>query len=272
MPDISRAVLQAQEVLRLKNYSPATQKTYLGALRVFFEQYPDVRDLNISHIKSFLLKKQASRSSAQTLNCYLHSIKFYYREVVHRSFAIDLPNAKRPSRLPVVLSRHEIDCILSCIENEKYKTAIALAYGAGLRVSEVRDMRAGSIDFDRGIINIYQGKGKKDRITLLPEKLIEELQRRCHGKMPVDYVFESSRGGKLTSRSFQAVFERACKQARIQKPATFHSLRHSFATHILEGGTDVRFIQQLLGHANIRTTQRYTHVSTLSLRNIHSPL
>lgn len=272
MRRVQEALLQTQEVLSLKNYSSATRKSYIGSLRRFFKVYSDTNTLDLAHVRSFLSSKRKNGASAQTMNGYLHAIRFYYKEVLGVSVAIDIPRAKRPVRLPVVLSRNEIDRILTGITNKKHKTAIALAYGAGLRVSEVRDLRVGSIDFDRRVVVVYQGKGKKDRVTVLPEKLITLLTQRCAGKMPSDFVFESSRGGRLTSRTFQIVFERACKAAGIQKPATFHSLRHSFATHILERGTDIRFIQQLLGHANIRTTQRYTHVSAPALSGIRSPL
>ena len=179
---------------------------------------------------------------------------------------------KRPSRLPVTLSHKEIERILLNVSNDKHRTMIALAYGSGLRVSELTDLRVGSIDFDEDMIYVYQGKGKKDRITLLPRTIKEELGKWTAGKCPSDHLFESERGGRLSTRSIQLVFERAMKAAEIKKPATFHSLRHSFATHILEQGTDLRFIQKLLGHSNIRTTQRYTHVSTASLRAIQSPL
>lgn len=206
------------------------------------------------------------------MQSYLHAIQFFYREVVGVNLDLRIKTPKRPTRLPVTLSRAEIERVLQSIANEKHRTMVALAYGAGLRVSELTDLRIGSVSFEEGILYVYQGKGNKDRITLLPDAIIPELKNRVVGKCHDDYLFESERGGRLSTRSIQLVFERALKNAKIKKPATFHSLRHSFATHILEQGTDLRFIQKLLGHSNIRTTQQYTHVSTASLRAIPSPL
>jgi site-specific recombinase XerD len=149
---------------------------------------------------------------------------------------------------------------------------LSLAYGAGLRVSEVIKLRVQDIAISELSIVVRDGKGGKDRITLLPEKLCSELETIMAGKTGDQYLFESERGGILTTRTAQVVFERSLKLARIKKSATFHSLRHSFATHLLENGVDVRYIQQLLGHASITTTQQYTKVTNPQLRNIKSPL
>ena len=271
--NLEQAFLELERVLTLRNYSRATRKSYTGCLRRFLQKHPDeMNNPNQLSIENFLLDLYEKDSSARTVTSYLQALQFYYRDVVGVNVDMKIKTPKRPSRLPVTLSHKEIERILSCVSNEKHRTMIALAYGSGLRVSELTDLRTGSIDFDEGIIYVYQGKGKKDRITLLPQTIIEELRKCTTGKCPSDYLFESERGGRLSTRSIQKVFERAMKSADIKKPATFHSLRHSFATHILEQGTDLRFIQKLLGHANIRTTQRYTHVSTASLRAIQSPL
>lgn len=147
-----------------------------------------------------------------------------------------------------------------------------IAYGAGLRVSEVRDLRIRDIDFDQMFIHLKLAKGKKDRITLLPTQCVPFLQEMIVGKLGTVLVFESERGGKLSIRTFQKVFHQACTRAGIIKKVHFHSLRHSFATHLLEGGTDVRYVQKLLGHDQIRTTQLYTQVTNPALRQIRSPL
>jgi len=149
---------------------------------------------------------------------------------------------------------------------------IALGYGAGLRVSEVVNVKVQDIDLDELVLTIRQSKGKKDRITIVPTTLLQDLQACVSGKKRHQYIFESERGGKLTTSTVQKVFEKACRNADIQKDATFHSLRHSFATHLLENGTDIRYVQALLGHQNIRTTQRYTQVTNPALKNIRSPL
>jgi site-specific recombinase XerD len=271
--NLDQAFLELERVLTLRNYSRATCKSYRGCLLRFLQTHPDeMNKPNKTSIENFLLDLYGKNSSAQTVTSYLQAIQFYYREVIGVNIDLQIKTPRRPSRLPVTLSHKEIERILSNVSNDKHRTMIALAYGSGLRVSELTDLRAGSIDFDEGVIYVYQGKGKKDRITLLPQVIIKELRKSTAGKCPNDYLFESERGGRLSSRSIQKVFSHSLKVSEIKKPATFHSLRHSFATHILEQGTDLRFIQKLLGHSNIRTTQRYTHVSTASLRAIQSPL
>lgn len=147
-----------------------------------------------------------------------------------------------------------------------------IAYSAGLRVSEVTKLRVEDIDFDRKLIHLKMAKGKKDRLTLLSEKLIPDLKNLVFFKKSKDLLFESERGGVLSTAGLQKTFKQALKNAGIKKSATFHSLRHSFATHLLENGTDIRYVQELLGHQNIKTTQIYTHVTNTAIRNIKSPL
>jgi len=149
---------------------------------------------------------------------------------------------------------------------------ISLSYGAGLRISEAQNLKVKDIDFDELTIHIKNAKGKKDRITILPEKIKNDLQKALSFKDQNDFIFESERGGKLSTRTLQKIFEKALMKTGIKKPATFHSLRHSFATHLLENGTDIRYVQELLGHQNIRTTQIYAHVTNPNLKNIKSPL
>jgi len=180
--------------------------------------------------------------------------------------------AKRSKKLPIVLSREEIKNIIDATRNPKHKLIISLAYGAGLRISEVVNLKLKDIDFNELTIHLKNAKGKKDRITIFPEKIKNDLQNLIASKNSDDYVFESERGGKLTERTAQKVFENALRGASIKKDATFHSLRHSFATHLLENGVDVRYVQELLGHQNIRTTQVYTQVTNPKLKNIKSPL
>lgn len=262
--------------LKLKGMSPKTLKAYLSCVR-FFLQYlqgngtTDFR-FDIAKIKAFLLSKQEQGLSPQSVNLYLNAIKFFYRRVMKQNDLIPISFAKRPRKLPVVLSRQEILNTLDVIKNRKHKLMISLAYGAGLRVSEVVGIRVRDLDFARNLLMIRQGKGAKDRLTLLPVKLQRDLRNFAAGRQPHDYLFESERGGKLHSRTAQKVFENSLARAGIFRDATFHSLRHSFATHLLENGTDIRYIQELLGHSNIRTTQRYTQVTMLGIRSIKSPL
>jgi len=174
--------------------------------------------------------------------------------------------------LPIILSRREIKRIISAIANSKHRLLLSLAYGSGLRVSEIVNLKVKDIALKELTIHIKNAKGKKDRITIFSEKLKIDIQSLIAGKKKNDLLLESNRGRKLSTRTAQKVFEKALKLAKIKKDATFHSLRHSFATHLLENGTDVRYVQELLGHQNIRTTQLYTKITTPNLKNIKSPL
>ena len=265
-------ILQTENLLKLRNYSVKTRKSYL----LYIKQYLNfVKKKNFKNkqeaVEKFLLEKVEKNNSSQTINLALNAVKFFYKEVLKNDEKIDLKFTKRSKKLPVVLSKKEIEKILENISNQKYKLAVALAYAGGLRISEIQNLKVKDVDLAELVIHIKNAKGKKARITVFPEKLKTDLQNLTAGKSGNDFVFSSNRGGKLTTRSFQAVFKKALKNAEIKKEATFHSLRHSFATHLLENGTDVRYVQKLLGHANIRTTQIYTQVTNPKLKNIKSP-
>ncbi|HNP75290.1 MAG TPA: tyrosine-type recombinase/integrase [bacterium] len=259
--------------LQLRNYSPKTIDGYLKCLDDYFKFLQnDPQEPDISKIKEFLLKKQEKNYSPQTINVYLNAIKFFYREILKNYIKIEIKSTKRDKKLPIALSREEINKIINTISNSKHRLLISLSYGAGLRVSETVKLKIRDILMDELIIHIKQAKGRKDRITLIPEKLLPDLNILIADRDGNDYLFESERGGRLTERTAQAIFYKALKQAKIKKDATFHSLRHSFATHLLENGTDIRYVQELLGHQNIRTTQIYTHITNPGIKNIKSPL
>jgi integrase/recombinase XerD len=259
--------------LKLRNYSRKTIKSYVLCLTDYFRFIKNVkRDPDVSCIREYLLKKQNKGQSPQTINLYLNAIKYFYREIFHSNVKVDLKFAKTSQKLPVVLSKSEIEKIIDSISNRKHKLLISLSYGAGLRVSEVINLKVKDMNIDELTIHLKDAKGKKDRITIFPEKIRNDLREFILGKNGNEYVFMSERGGKLTERTAQKVFEKALKKSGIKKDATFHSLRHSFATHLLENGVDVRYVQELLGHANIRTTQIYTKVTNPSLKKIKSPL
>lgn len=259
--------------LKYRNYSQQTIKAYLSGLRDFLKYLGgDYDKFDEFKIKKYLVGLRDGGLSGPTMNVKLNAIKFFYEQVLKVPFNLSLRFAKRPQRLPVVLSREEIARIISSIQNTKHRLLVALSYAAGLRVSEVINLRINDLDLLNLQICVRHGKGDKDRITVFPEKLKDEISQLSAGKAPDGYLFESERGGKLTKRTAQIVFERALKKAEINKTATFHSLRHSFATHLLENGVDVRYVQELLGHANIRTTQIYTHLTNPALKNIRSPL
>jgi site-specific recombinase XerD len=261
--------------LKLRGYSPRTIKTYLGALRrfvrFFHPRHP--RNLTAENIRSYLLylieEKKASRS---TINQTISALRFLYVELYRRS--VNFKSIKRPKKehkLPIVLSRKEIARITSAIENQTHRLIIELIYGSGLRVSEAVRLRVQEVNLDELTIFVRGGKGRKDRITVLSPKLVEPLRRQMESKAPSDYLFPG-RNGHLSTRSVQQIFERALKKAGVQKKATVHALRHSFATHLLEAGTDIRYIKELLGHKRLETTRIYTKVMNPAKLKIKSPL
>lgn len=224
--------------LKLRNYSRKTIKSYLSCLAEYFRFAKIIsKNPDVAKIKKFLLAKQGAGQSSQTINVYLHAIKYFYQEICKSSATIDVKFAKTPSKLPIVLSRDEIQSILAKITNEKHRLMIALAYSSGLRVGEITNLKVKDIDTQELTIHLKGAKGNKDRITIFPEKLVNDIGKLLFNKNPDDFVFASERGGKLTERTAQKVFEQALAKTGIKKEATFHSLRHSFATHLLENGT-----------------------------------
>ncbi len=259
--------------LELRNYSKKTIKSYLLCLSDYFRFIEKIEENpSTDAIKKYLLEKKNKGQSSQTINLYLNAIKYFYRDIMKSLTAIDLKFAKTSKKLPVVLSRAEIGSIINSALNQKHKLIISLSYGAGLRVSEAVNLKIKDIDLNELTIHLKDAKGGKDRLTIFPEKLKNDIAGLIGDKNPDDFLFTSERGGRLTERTAQKVFENALEKAGIKKDATFHSLRHSFATHLLENGVDVRYVQELLGHANIRTTQLYTKVTNPMIRNIKSPL
>ena len=269
---MQRQLERAERELRIRNYSRKTVESYLYGLKRYFDFIKsDFERADNEHIKNFLLSCEQNNSSPQSRNLFLNAIKFYYQKVVGGGEQITVASAKKNQRLPAVLSRDEIVSLIATTENTKHKLLLALAYGCGLCVSEVVNLRVKDINLEELIIHIKQAKGKKDRITIFPERLVADIQNLIAGKDGDGIVFASERGGKITTRTAQKVFEQCLKKSGIHRDATFHSLRHSFATHLLENGVDVRYIQELLGHQNIRTTQIYTKVTNPSIKNIKSP-
>jgi len=262
-----------EDELRLRKYSPKTVKSYVACVAEYLHaKQKDFNSVDVDFIKKYLLSKVDKGFSSQTTNQHLQAINFFCWNVLKYQGKIDIRFAKNPSKLPIVLSRDEIQSILAEINNEKHNLMIAVAYAGGLRVSEIINLKVKDINLAELTIHIKGAKGNKDRITILPEKLVKNIEKLISNKNSDEYVFASERGGKLTERTAQKVFAQALKKAGIKKEATFHSLRHSFATHLLENGVDVRYVQELLGHANIRTTQIYTKVTNPMLKNIKSPL
>lgn len=262
-----------EDELVLRRYSPKTIKSYAACVSNYLRfKQKDFGAVDVDDIKRYLLAKINRGMSSQTVNQSLQAINFFCWNVLKYHKKIDIHFAKTASKLPVVLSRDEIKNIINAISNQKHKLLISLAYASGLRVSEVIRLKVKDLNLEELIIHIKGAKGNKDRITVIPEKLTTDLQELIKLRGINDYVFVSERGGNLTERTAQKIFENALKKTGIKKEATFHSLRHSFATHLLENSIDIRYIQELLGHQNIRTTQIYTKVTNPSIKNIKSPL
>lgn len=259
--------------LRLRRYSPRTMKSYSQCLRVYFEYCGgNFELLDVERIRSFLLDMEGKGRASQTMNQYLNAIKFFYRHILKKPRPIDIRFAKRTRRLPVVLNRSEISRLLKVIRNRKHRLMVALSYSSGLRISELMNLRIQDLDLKELMITVRRGKGDKDRMTVFSESLVPDLLSQMALRDGKDYLFLSQWGGKLHSRSLQKVFQKALFTAHIKKKATFHSLRHSFATHLIEDGVNLRYVQELLGHKSIRTTQIYTKVAQKALRRVKSPL
>jgi site-specific recombinase XerD len=207
------------------------------------------------------------------MNQALSAIKFFYTRVLPKDIIEEQHRPRQARRLPVVLSKEEIKKMFLLETNCKHRLLLMMVYASGMRVSEVVSLKCKDIDTDRQTINIKDGKGDKDRYSLMSETVVKALDEYYPQYEVTDWLFNGADPGKhLSVRSAQHIFEHALKRAKIQKDATIHSLRYSFATHLLEGGTDIRYIQELLGHASIVTTERYTHVARHKALSIRSPL
>ena len=263
----------AEKALKLGDYSEETIKAYLFQLRDYFntkKTAPEILDQVF--LEKYLLDKKIAGWSAQTMNLSLNAIKFFYKKVIGNLEKITIKLANVSHKLPVILTRAEIAQVLSGITNFKHYLITALAYGSGLHLSEVVNLRVADLDFTNCTIRFSQGKDKEDRLTIFPRKISSDLQSLIAGKGFNDFVFTNEQGSKLTPRTIQKFFASALKKAGIENGVTFNSLRHTFATHLLENGTDLHYVKRLLGHVNVRTTQIYLNVAKSGLKNISSPL
>jgi integrase/recombinase XerD len=263
--------------LRLRNYSLKTIKSYKSCIRTFIKQIAPrhPRDLTDDDIRdAFMGLLDSYQRSPAGLNQMINALRFLYVELYHRTMRLGTFERPRAAKkLPVILSEQEVVRLLTGIKNVKHRTIMMLIYSAGLRIGEAVRMKVSDIDGDRMVIHVHAGKGKKDRYTLLSEEMLRQLDAYYGHYHPTGYLFSGAEGRPyISERSVESVFARALRGAGIQKPATVHTLRHSFATHLLEHGTDLRFIQELLGHSSSKTTEIYTHVSTQRIGKIANPL
>ncbi len=264
------------EVLDKKRYSSNTKRAYTSSFERFASFYKDknvstLSDEDVDRYLTYLVSgcKVSPAIQKQAIN----AIKFYYEKVLRRPVEHHLyKRPKREKKLPAILSEDEVTSILLALKNLKHRTILTVIYSSGLRLSELINLRVNDIDFNRMLIRVESGKGKKDRYTVLSSKLVQLLESYMYAYQPTEYLFEGQRGGKYSAKSVQNILKKAARIAGITKHATVHTLRHSFATHLLENGTDLRYIQELLGHSSSKTTEIYTHVSKKSISKIRSPL
>jgi len=273
----TQALAKMIQQLQLKAYSPSTIKTYRNEFMQLLQllKTKPVDDLQADDIKRYLVyAMQKEGISENTAHSRLNALKFYFEQVLGREkFFWEIPRPKKPIKLPKVISEEKILKGLLAVENLKHKTILLLAYSAGLRVSEVISLQVTDINSDRMQININDAKGKKDRVVTLSETMLHLLRYYYQEYTPKKWLFEGQNPGEhYSARSAQQIFKDAYKKLNLPSTASFHSLRHSYATHLLENGTDIAYIQKLLGHNDIKTTLRYTHVSKKDIGKIESPL
>jgi integrase/recombinase XerD len=253
---VGSGLVTLDEELRLRGYSPQTRKTYGCFVGRYLDSGKSVRDYLLSN----------SGKSGSTLRSAYFALRFYHNSVLKDRFSHDIPLARRPARLPVVLNRSEVQMLFEATVNIKHRLALMLLYYGGLRLSEARNLRWEDIDFERELIHLKSCKGGRERVVFLHHRVMDAMVE--YGPHRVGPVLVSARGGKYTPRTIEAIVENAAVKAGLGKAVTPHGLRHSFATHLLEAGAGVRHIQGLLGHKDVRTTMLYTHVANNDVQRL----
>ncbi len=276
-PDMVRACPE-EMILKLTElrYSPRTVKIYKSCFEEFINYYPTLpvdqitEPQIVAYLRYLVMERCVSES---TQNQAINAIKFYYERVLggqRKIYHVERPRRDRP--LPTVLTQEEVTAVIRCTSNLKHRFLLMLAYGGGLRVSEAVGMERICLEPDKKRMLVKEGKGGKDRYTLLSQKVIDLYARYLKEYAPGKYLFAGQGGGKYTANSAQKVFRESARRAGIEKDVSFKSLRHSFATHLLEAGTDLRYIQHLLGHKSSKTTEIYTHITSKGWDQLESPL
>jgi integrase/recombinase XerD len=265
-----------QEDLKLKNYSVKTATAYLDGVRHFAHyHWRSPAEMGEREVRDFLLDLALRQQSASVLKMHVAALKFLYNTTLRRPEEVAwLPWPKVPRRLPVILSTEEVNALLCSVEPLLHKAVIMTAYGTGLRISEACGLQIKDIDGKRGLIHVRDGKRARDRYVMLPTRLRDFLREYFRQVRPTGpYLFAGQKPTRpIQPSTVRAALDKGLKKAGIKKRVTFHMLRHAFATHLLEAGTDIRVIQTLLGHGSIRTTARYTHVSARHVAQVQSPL
>ncbi len=253
--------------LKIRNFSRRTIKSYLYVIEQFLK-YAEKKGLNEATVREYAIKK-LEKQNPSTVSHNISAIVFFFKNILNQN--IKIPHPKRNKPVPEILTQEEIKRLIEVTQNIKHRLIIKLLYGCGLRVSELINLRKDDFNFDEDLIHIRLSKGRKDRFVKIPHTIKDELY--SYAKISHDKIFFiSAQGGKLTTATIRKIVRNATKKSGIKKNVHPHTLRHSFATHLLEQGTDLRIIQKLLGHSDIKTTQIYLSVSQQSIKNIKSPL
>jgi integrase/recombinase XerD len=264
------------EDLQIRQYSRTTIRIYLHAVTEFAQHFGKPPDrLGAEHIRQYQLflvkEKKVSRPTFIQMVC---ALRFFYCHTLNRRISMErIPFPRRERKLPLILSREEVKALLEAPGKLRNRTVLATLYGCGLRVAEVTQLKVSDIDSARNVLQVRHGKGRKDRQTLLPAKLLELLRCYWRNQRPTDWLFPSADATRpISAKTVFLACRKAAQRAGIPKPIHPHSLRHAFATHLLEAGVNLRTIQILLGHANLETTARYLHVADVAVRTTTSPL
>ena len=256
-----------KQEIEIRNFSVKTLKSYLNSINKFLD-YLKEKEPSQEEVKNYV-QIQLKKQNPATVAHEIFAIQFFFDKVLGKN--IYVPRPKRNKTLPEILTKEEAQKLVNSPSNIKHKLILKLLYGCGLRVSEVINLDKNDLNFNEGLIHIRMAKGKKDRFVKIPDSIVKNLMGYSN-LITEQLLFPSNRGGKLTTATIQAVVEQSAKKAEIKKEVYPHLLRHSFATHLLESGVDLRIIQKLLGHSDIKTTQIYTQISQQSIKNIKSPL
>jgi integrase/recombinase XerD len=265
-----------EQCLLLKRYSWRTIKSYKNCFRQYLRHYDDTKPsaLTRKHINDYLtVLVREKHISVAYQSQMLSAIKMFYTSVIQQEDKVKgLFQPKPPQKLPQVLLQEEVSALLRAVDNLKHRCILMLVYSAGLRLGEAINLRIEDLQPERNRLYVRSGKGAKDRCTILSSKVWEQLRIYLDLYQPLEWVFEGTAGGQYSERSLQAVFTQAKLKSMINPHATVHTLRHSFATHLLEKGVDLRYIQDLLGHASSKTTEIYTHITKKGWDKLQSPI
>jgi integrase/recombinase XerD len=259
--------------LKISKSSQYTLRNYLHSNKLFLDSFNKPLDLLSSEeVKEFISKNLSTQSSSSII-LFLSALKYSFTQLLGKDITLGIKRPRKEKKIPVILTKEEVKKLLGAINNQKSKLIVSLIYACGFRVSEIVNLKILNLNFAEKTGYVRQAKGRKDRLFNIPDFLINELaiQVENQRKNNQEYLF-NGRKGKLSVRNIQKIVSTAVRKARIQKETHCHTLRHSFATHLLEDGVDIRKIQELLGHADLSTTQIYTHVSAEELKKVKSPI